>query len=480
MFPNFGTTFYRLFAHKKGSGLMANIQERRDKSGKLISYSIRVYRGRGADGKQLKPWTATFEVSPTWTEKSARKKAEAFAATFEKECREGITSDSRQKFAAYCDYVIELKASRGVKHSTIVRYKELTTRIYPAIGHLKLKDLRADHLNILYTQLAQPERCSSRATAKVDLAAILKEKSLTRSELSKSAGLPLRAVYAAVKGEQVSRDAAEAISAALGVNSFKVEESARTLSTKTILEHQRLISTVLEQAVKERLIPFNVASRATLPKVEHKEVNYFQPEQIAAIRDALEAEPIKWRMLTHMLLITGARRGEILGLKWDKVDFTNNQVYICNSILYSPDIGIYESTPKTERSKRYITLPAETMQFLRQYRAWQNTERLRLGEYYQNQGFVFSQDTGGPMHPDSVTDWLNKFSKRHGLPHINPHAFRHTMASMLYFNGVDSVSISKRLGHAQVSTTANIYAHVMEEADKKNADILADVFLKKA
>lgn len=82
--------------------------------------------------------------------------------------------------------------------------------------------------------------------------------------------------------------------------------------------------------------------------------------------------------------------------------------------------------------------------------------------------------------PCCVTDWLAKFSKRHGLPHINPHAFRHTMASMLYFNGVDSVSISKRLGHAQVSTTANIYAHVMEAADKKNVDILADVFLKKA
>ncbi len=82
------------------------------------------------------------------------------------------------------------------------------------------------------------------------------------------------------------------------------------------------------------------------------------------------------------------------------------------------------------------------------------------------------------MRPDSVNDWLGKFSKRHGLPHINPHASRHSMASLLYFNGVDSVSISKRLGHAQVSTTANIYAHVMEEADKKNADILADVLLK--
>ena len=261
---------------------------------------------------------------------------------------------------------------------------------------------------------------------------------------------------------------------------FSVDETGRTLSAKTIREYHRLIHTVLDQAVKEGLVAVNVADRVMLPKVEQKDVNYFQPEQVVSIREALELEPIKWRTLVHLLLITGARRGEILGLKWDKVDFSSNQVYICNNVLYSVDVGIYEDTPKTERSKRYVSLPAETMQLLRQYRAWQNGERLRLGEYYQDQGFVFAQDTGGPMHPDSVTTWLSRFSKRHGLPHVNAHAFRHTMASILYFNGVDSVSISKRLGHALVSTTANIYAHVMEAADKKNADILADVFLKKA
>ena len=130
---------------------MANIQPRYDKNGKLISYSIRVHRGRGPDGRQLKPWTTSFPVSPTWTEKSARKKAEAFAATFEKECRAGTTIDSRLKFAEYCDYVIDLKESRGAKHRTTTRYKELTERIYPAIGHIKLRDLRADHLKrVLY------------------------------------------------------------------------------------------------------------------------------------------------------------------------------------------------------------------------------------------------------------------------------------------------------------------------------------------
>ena len=146
------------------------------------------------------------------------------------------------------------------------------------------------------------------------------------------------------------------------------------------------------------------------------------------------------------------------------MEFDHNRIHICNSILYKPDIGVYEETPKTETSIRFMTLPLKTMKLLRKYRAWQNEERLRLGEYYQYQGYVFSQDNGQPMHPDSVKRWLNKFSARHDLPHINPHAFRHTMASMRYFNGVDSVSISKRLGHAQVSTTANIYAHIMEVA----------------
>lgn len=461
---------------------MANIQERRDKSGKLISYSIRVHRGRDANGKQLKPWTTTFDVKPTWTEKSARKKAEIFAANFERDCKAGIASDCRQTFQEYCEYVLDLKESRGVKHSTIVRYRELTSRIYPAIGHMKLKDIRADHLNSLYTALGKEGSGTEKAhaVAQIDMSALLKKNGFTRAALAQSANVPIRNVYDMVKGKKIRLEAAQAIVAALNLSLetiFTIERTSRTLSAKTVVEHHRLISTVLDQAEKEGLIPFNAARKATLPKIQKRDINYFQPEQITAIRIALEAEPVKWRTLVHMLLITGARRGEILGLKWDKVDFTGCKVHICNNVLYSPDRGIYEDTTKTEASDRFVSLPAETMQLLRQYQTWQSGEKLRLTPYYQDQGFVFSQDNGKPMHPDSITDWLNKFSKRHSLPHINPHAFRHTMASMLYFKGVDSVSISKRLGHAQVSTTANIYAHVMEEADQRNADILADVFL---
>lgn len=462
---------------------MASLTERRDKSGKLISFGIRVHRGRGADGKQLAPATATFKVSPTWTEKSARKKAEAFAATFEKEIREGVRTDSRLKFQPYCEYVIDLKQQRGLKHSTVVRYKELAERIYPQIGHLKLNEIRADHLNDLLSYLSKEgaRLDGQTATPAVDFRGLLKERKISQSALAKKAGIAASTLSQACKGESVTTVTAQKIADALEMPMEKLFAGAKCggrLSNKTVLEHHRLVSTVLEQALKEGLVPFNVADRAQLPKVEKKEVSYFQPEQIQAIREALEMEPLKWKTLTHLLLITGARRGEILGLKWAKVDFEKNRIHICNSILYSADVGVYEDSPKTAASIRYVTLPPETMLLLRQYKLWQTADRLKKGEYYHDNDLLFTAEDGTPMNPDSVTDWLGKFSSRHQLPHIHPHAFRHTMASMLYFNGVDSVSISKRLGHAQVSTTANIYAHVVEEADQRNADILEDIFLK--
>ena len=188
---------------------------------------------------------------------------------------------------------------------------------------------------------------------------------------------------------------------------------------------------------------------------------------------------MKYRIFVYLAVSTGARRGELAGLKWDNVNLSTGQVNINHGLYYSSRRGVYEGETKTGEH-RSLKIPAEVIALLKQWRKEQTEVRLLNGDRWQDGGFIFTQDNGHPMHPDTWTGWLKKFSKRHGLPHINPHAFRHTMASMLYFNGVDSVSISKRLGHAQVSTTANIYAHVMEEADQRNADILADVFLKKA
>ena len=124
-------------------------------------------------------------------------------------------------------------------------------------------------------------------------------------------------------------------------------------------------------------------------------------------------------------------------------------------------------------------IPAETVELLKRYRVAQAEHRLACGDRWQNSAYVFTQETGGPMNPTSITAYLRKFSERYGLPHINPHAFRHTVASVLIANGTDIVTVSKQLGHAQVSTTSDVYSHVIEAAKAEATECIADVLLRR-
>ena len=173
------------------------------------------------------------------------------------------------------------------------------------------------------------------------------------------------------------------------------------------------------------LVTYNVASRATPPKIERKEARYFQVKDIENIRNCFENEPIKWKLATHLLLITGCRRGEIMGLKWSKIDFGNNQIKIDTALLYSSDKGVYEDTTKTE-NVRFIKIPNETITLIKEYRNWYLELQLKNGLRWNKTDYLFVQDNGKPMNPDSLTNWLAKFSNKYNLPHINPHAFRHT------------------------------------------------------
>lgn len=412
---------------------MANIQPRKNKDGEIISYSIRVHKGRDANGSQLKPYCMTWIVPDGWSKSKIEKELNSQTVLFEQKCKEGIVADNKQTFERYALYVMSLKERTGIKHRTLVRYNELLMRINPAIGHIKLSDLRPQHLNAFY--------------------------------------------------EQLSKD---------GMN----KSTGGKLSSKTIVEHHRLVRTILVQAEKEMLIAYNSASKATPPKVDQKEANYFEMEDINNILFYSKNEPQKWQIALNLLIFTGCRRGEIMGLKWNKIDFKKNQIQIDTNLLYSKEKGIYEDTPKTEQSKRTIKLPAEVMELLKTYKKQYNENRLALGDKWHNTDFLFTQENGNPMHPDTLTDYCNEFSKKYNkiiakenkgkkekeklklLPHINPHAFRHTQASLLFFNGTDSTTISKRLGHSKVSTTTDIYSHLMEKADETASETLADLLLR--
>lgn len=459
---------------------MANIRKIEGKTG--TSYKITVTSGRDMDGKQIRHYL-TWTPAAGMTERQAEKAVQKAAFEFEQSIEHGYVADNKQTFAKYSEYVLDLKERAGAKHRTTERYRALLERIYPAIGHLKLSDIRPQHLNTFYANLAEEGVRSGwvKAMPRVDFAKLLKEKKLTRARLSELAKVAPATITKLTKGESLSSESAQAISKALNMDAdklFTYERNTAPLSNKTITEHHRLISTILSQAEREMLVPYNAAHKATPPKIVKKEVECFQPEEIFRIRDCLELEPLKWKTITHLLLITGCRRGEIMGLHWNAVDWKDSQIKIDRALLYSPKKGIYEDTTKT-REMRYIKLPEETMQLLRDYKQWYVEQRFKNGDQWHDTGYVFIKDNGEPMHPDSITQWLGDFAKKYDLPHVYPHKFRHTMASLLYFNGLDSVTISKRLGHAKVSTTTDIYSHIIKQADERAADCIADVVLRK-
>ena len=167
-----------------------------------------------------------------------------------------------------------------------------------------------------------------------------------------------------------------------------------------------------------------------------------------------------------------------MGLKWPEIDMEHCTIHICETLLSSDD-GAYTETPKTEESQRYINIPKETVVLLQEYRADQERVRAAVGDRWQETGYVFTRDDGRPMHPDSINGWLNKFSERHSLPHINPHRFRHSMASLLISNGTDILTVSRRLGHANSVTTMSVYAHALKNLDARSSECIADVLLRK-
>lgn len=460
---------------------MANIEKRELKDGGL-SYRITVTVGRDTSGKLLKH-RKTYRPPETWSEARAAREAQRIADRFEDEVREGFKLDNRQTFAEYADYVLNLKSMSGVKASTIERYTDLLRRINPVFGHMKLIDIRPDHLNSFYLSLRKEGSRNERgkAVAIQDLRAIISKKKLTLKAAAEQAGVAVNVLSDACKGKTVAETTANKIAALLGGKPekyFKITRNMTPLSDKTILEIHRFISTILTQAEKEMLVPYNAAAKASPPRPKKPEVNYFQPETVHAILDAAETEPLKYKVFINLLAVTGARRGELAGLQWKKIDLHTGQLTIEQGLYYSCQRGVYLGDTKTGEH-RSMRIPAETVTLLKQLHREQLETRLKNGDRWIEGDYVFTQDNGKPVNPQTWTQWLSDFSKRHNLPHINPHAFRHTAASVLIAHGTDVSTVSKMLGHSSVTTTENFYTHLIEEAKTAASDTLTDVLLRR-
>lgn len=447
-------------------------------------YRITVSSGFNRSGKRLRHRTV-YHPDPGMSEAKAKKAAVEAAHEFERSLKLGYQPDTKYTFEQYADYVLTTKKDNGIlRPTTIERYRSLLTRINEAIGHIRLTDLRAHHLNEFYSSLSKPGARMDELLAKtiVDLDALIRKLGYSYSSLAKQSGVGATTISSMCKRKTVSAEKAQIIADELNQpfnKLFQQLPSNGKLSKKTILEHHRLISAVLTQAEREMLVPYNAAEKVIPIKRKRPLPNYFQPDEIVAILEHLRSEPLQWQAIMHLFIITGCRRSEIAGLKWRKVNLDTGELIIDEGLHFTKEDGLHQTETKTG-DIRYLHLPKETVQLLRQHRAAQIELRLRKGSQWQDTGYVFTRDNGLPIRPDVFTQWMDNFSKRYYLPHINPHAFRHSLASILLANGTDVVTVSKQLGHASVSTTENYYSHIIKGYMATATEKIADVLLRKA
>lgn len=419
------------------------------------SYFITVSNGYDIAGRQIRK-TATYTPDTSLTPKQQEKALQAFVFDFEQKVKNGAALDGHkitlQQF--YYKWLNEY-AKISLEPTTTEWYSRLfENNILPSLGHIKLSDLKPLNIQAFYNSL-------TKGGAKAD---------------------------------------------------------GTAYSSASVKRFHSALSSVLNKAVEWELIPSNPSKKTSLPKQKavSDSVRYFTPQQAIIFLNALNGEyeseyqahtrmspngnkytvqaykevrgiPTQFKVLFNIALYGGLRRGELLALTWDDIDFDNNTITINKSAAVVNNRTVIKST-KNKSSERVITLPKSVIQLLNHWKIEQAQLRLSLGDKWEGDNYIFIQWNGRLMNPSTpyhtFKDIIEKYNKTVTdealkLPNIRFHDLRHTSATLLISAHTDIKTVSARLGHAQTSTTMNIYAHSFKKLDEVASDTLEDILKDK-
>lgn len=432
---------------------MASIKKRGN------GYRILVSNGYRTDGTKIQE-TTTFIPDSKMTERQQMKALDDFVYAFEQKVKSGkYLSGEKMTFEEFYKYWLKEYAEKQLEKTTLQGYiAELEQKIIPAIGHLKIAKIKPTHLQSFYNNLLEDG----------------------------------------------------------------VRKDGRTggYSPVTIKKDHAIISGMLKQAVLWQLIETNPCDRVAPPK-EIKEtvedVKHFTLEQAETFLNALEMDyatkykahdriddtgkkyhvpeyietrsiPAQFKVFFNFALFGGMRRGELIALTWDDIDFKECSIDINKATGYVNREQITK-LPKNKGSIRKIVVPEPVIRLAERYKKEQLEYRMSIGDQWSGDNYVFIQNNGSQMNLSTPNhtfhDIINKYNATvknptEHLPHIPLHGLRHTSATLLISENIDVRTVSARLGHAQTSTTLNIYAHSLKKMDEKASDTLENLFMVKS
>ena len=246
------------------------------------------------------------------------------------------------------------------------------------------------------------------------------------------------------------------------------------LSEKTQKHYLTFISDVMRYAKKCGLIENNPCKDITFVKTTQKEKVIYSLDEAKELLAAIERKaPADYKLFYHLLAYCGMRRGEALGLEYKDIDFEKSVLTINRTSNYHIGYGTYTDTPKTKSSYRTLYIQPKLMEMIKQVQAEQKEREKKCGDLWNKSDRLFVNWCGKPANPNYPYMWLKKFCEKEGVPFHGLHSFRHFVATQALADGVDVKSVSAMLGHSQTSTTLNIYAHAVQQANEKALNSVA-------
>ena len=398
---------------------MPSITPRKNKDGDIISYTIRVYHGYDSQGKRLKPYTMTYKPAPNMTAKQIEKELQKISLDFEERCKKGIAGNAeRITLEEFSKIYLESKV-KTLSPSTYEFYERaIENKILPALGFHKVNQIKPPHIQAFINQL-----CG----------------------LSKQ-----------------KRDGTQ---------------DSETMKPSSVRRYLTVVQSIFKFAVKQNIIDSSPAKAELLeiPRVVTPKIEIFTKQEAAEMLSLLELEDLQFQVFIQLAIMTGARRGELTALKFSDFDYVNNKVTIERAADKLKGKPTQIKAPK-DYEVRTVAVNPYCIDLVRLLRSEKDKQAETFGNQWREHDWLFTQDNGEIMNPQTPTKQFSKFLERNHLKHRKLHSLRHTSATLLLYGGVNIKQVQERLGHGDITTT-NKYLHYISEADEQAANVLQDMLI---